>query len=212
MSGSRRASGACAGFALAALLVAITVMSIAMAAAAPTWKWVVQNDREQELLFRGYQIADAVRRYQAKNGNALPTSLDVLVKGKFLRKAYPDPMTKDGKWHLVRQGEPIPGAATPTRPGAASPSPSPSASPSPSVSGSSLGAPGTSTGGIVGVASLSSAESLRRFNNRDHYNEWFFVAGQTREWSFVRGEARRIPAQVPGVPTPQQQGAGTVVR
>ena len=69
-------------------------MLIAMGVAAPTWQHVMQDDREQELLYRGGAIADSIARYQKKNGGALPVSLDVLVKGRFLRRAYKDPMTK----------------------------------------------------------------------------------------------------------------------
>ena len=65
----------------------------------------MQNEREQELFFRGDQIATAIERYQKKNGGAAPPTLEVLVKGKFLRKAYTDPMTKDGKWRFIRVGE-----------------------------------------------------------------------------------------------------------
>ena len=82
-------------------------MMVLMTAAVPSWRYVMQNDREEELLYRGGEIADAIVRFQKKNGNAYPTSLDQLVKGKFLRKLYKDPMTKDGKWRLVHQGQAI---------------------------------------------------------------------------------------------------------
>lgn len=189
------------GYALAALLATVTMMMVAMAAAVPSWKYVVKNDREEELIFRGGQIADAIRRFQAKNGNALPGSLDVLVRGKYLRKAYADPMTKDGKWRLVRQGEGLP-ASGPRPPGSPSPSPSPSASPRP---GAPLGAtaPGSSVGAIAGVASFSTEKSLRLFNNRERYSEWFFVAGQPR---IVGRTVLAGPQQVPGPRgQPQQQ-------
>jgi hypothetical protein len=85
----------------------------------------MKNDREEELIYRGGEIADAIGRYQKKNGNALPTSLEMLVKGKVLRHAYKDPMTKDGKWRFVRQGEAIVpnpvGAGPGTRPGQTGP-------------------------------------------------------------------------------------------
>ena len=92
-----------AGYSLVAVMAAITIMSIASAAALPAWKYVMQNEREEELIFRGGQIADAIRRFQTKNGNALPASMDVLVKGKFLRKPFKDPMSKTGEWRLLRQ-------------------------------------------------------------------------------------------------------------
>ncbi|HET7294964.1 MAG TPA: hypothetical protein VFM88_21275 [Vicinamibacteria bacterium] len=181
-----RTRGGEAGYAMAALLAAAAVMVIGLAAAAPSWRYVVQNDREEELLFRGGQIADGIQRYQKRNGGALPPSLDVLVKGRFLRKAYKDPMTKKGEWRLVRQGEAV-AAGAPVRPGA-SPSPPPTTRPTGPVGGMQV------VGGFVGVVSTSPEKSLRVFNGRQKYDEWTFVAGQAR----IVG--RRPSA--PGVPSP----------
>lgn len=195
------------GYALAALLATITVMMILMAAAVPSWKYVVKNEKEEELIFRGGQIADAIRRFQAKNGNALPASLDVLVKGKFLRKAYTDPMVKDGKWRLIRQGEPIPAAGGAPRAPGASPAPSPSPSARPGTAPTSpfaTGGAGTSVGAFVGVASLSTEPSLRLFNNREKYSEWFFIAGQPR---VVGKQVIAAPQQLPGGAGPRPPGS-----
>ena len=71
-----------AGFSLVAVVAGMTIMLIMMGAAMPSWKYVVQNEREQELYFRGDQIAAAIERYQKKNGGAPPASLEVLVKGR----------------------------------------------------------------------------------------------------------------------------------
>jgi type II secretory pathway pseudopilin PulG len=161
------------GFALVIVLAGITVMMIMMGAAVPTWRYVMQDDREQELYFRGDQIARAVEEYQRKNGNAFPPSLEVLVKGKYLRREYKDPMVKGGKWRFVRPGESVPVSTIPT--GGASPRPSPSAPPS------AFGPPGgTSVGAIAGVVSQSHEKSLRLFNGRTKYDQWIFLAGQPR--------------------------------
>jgi type II secretory pathway pseudopilin PulG len=161
------------GFTLVIVLAGITVMMILMGVAVPTWRHVMQDDREQELYFRGDQIARAIEEYQRKNGNAFPPSFEVLVKGKYLRRQYKDPMVKDGKWRVVRPGEAVPVSTTPTR--GASPRPSPSAPPS------AFGpAGGTSLGAIAGVASLSHENSLRLFNGRTRYDQWIFLAGQPR--------------------------------
>ena len=178
------------GFSLVMLLAGITVMMIVMGAAVPTWRYVMQDDREQELYFRGDQIARAVEEYQRKNGNAYPPSLDVLVKGRYLRKAYKDPMTKDGKWRVVRPGETVMVSA----PGGASPA---------------FGAPqplgGTSIGLMAGVASLSKQDSLRLFNGRTRYDQWVFLAGQPRRLGRNTGPMPGMPGNVPGVTNP---GAG----
>jgi type II secretory pathway pseudopilin PulG len=197
------------GYALAALIVTISVMMLAMSAAAPTWRYIVKGDKEEELIFRGNQIADAIQRFQAKNGNAVPPSLEVLVKGKFLRKVFKDPMTKDGEWRLVRQGEMVgaPGAG----PGSTGPGGKPARGLSPTTRGvgrplqrSTFGA-GQVLGGIVGVASKSEEEGLRLYNGRSKYSEWVFGPGQPR----VVGN-RPIGPAVPAVIQPGMgpQGPG----
>ena len=179
-------------------MASVTIMLIMMAAAVPSWRYVMKNDAEEELIFRGGEIADAIARYQQRNGNALPPSLEVLVKGKFLRREYKDPMTKHGKWRFIRQGERLgavrppagpalperrapgppahPGrvegqAARPPRP----PRPARPGGPRPSRS------PARTLGGIQGVASTSKEKGLRVFNGRTKYNEWVFLPGQPRD-------------------------------
>ena len=51
-------------------------MLILMGAAAPSWKYIMQNTREQELYFRGNQIAQAIEELPGKTGGALPPSLE----------------------------------------------------------------------------------------------------------------------------------------
>jgi type II secretory pathway pseudopilin PulG len=179
-----------AGYSMVMLVASMTVMFILMGAAVPTWKYIMKNDREEELLYRGGEIADAIGRFQKKNANAYPTSLDQLVKGKFLRKAYKDPMSKDGKWKLVHQGQAgaqggpagIPGMGgagtglgTGSTPTTTTTSTTLAAGP-----GGSGGLGGTTVGPILGVVSTSTEKSLRIFNGRTQYNEWIFAAGQPR--------------------------------
>jgi type II secretory pathway pseudopilin PulG len=169
-----------AGYALVALVAAVTIMLVVMAAAVPSWRYVMKNEREEELIFRGNQIARAIEQFQKKRGNLLPSSLDLLVKEKFLRRAYKDPMTKDGRWRMVRPGEPVFGAggALPRPGGGPTPRPTPTPTPTPSSSFGREGASGI--GPFSGVASRSNEKSLRLFNNQDQYDRWLFVAGQPR--------------------------------
>ena len=179
------------GFSLVGLLAGCTIMLILMGAAVPSWQYVMKDMREEELLFRGIQIAEAIERYQKKNGNASPPSLDVLVKGKFLRKAYKEPMSKTGKWRFVRPGEALP---VPGRPGLPIPG-QPAAPPPPAPE--APGSPGMIAGGFIGVASLSKDKSLRIFNGRTKYNEWLFVAGQPR---VIGKQTTPAPGGAPGMP------------
>jgi hypothetical protein len=191
------------GYVLGAVMAFIAILLIGMGTAERSWRYVVRDMKEEELIFRGGQIADAIQRYQAKNGNAVPTSLEQLVEGRYLRQEYKDPMTKSGEWRLIHQGEAagpagIPGAAPgaaprPGAPGGLSPTPSPR--PTPTPRGSPGVRPGQVFGGLVGVASQSTETGLRLFNGRSKYNEWLFVAGQPR----VVGAAPVGPG-APGAP------------
>ena len=193
------------GFSLVVLMAGITIMLIGMGLAAPTWQHIMQDDKEQELLYRGGAIADSIVRYQKKNGGTSPTSLEILVKGRFLRRAYKDPMTKDGQWRFIRQGEGIvpPGGGT-TRPGTSSgsttgPSTSPQPSPSPRTTGAGGGVAGAPLGGFVGVASRDTRKSLRMMNNAKNYDAWLFIAGRPR----IVGKQPVIGAVgAPGLPSP----------
>lgn len=95
------------GYALMAILFMAAVLLVLLGTAIPRVLTVGQREREAELVFRGEQYARAVRLYYRKYGR-FPTELDDLVKVnnnvRFLRKLYPDPMTPDGHWRLIRVG------------------------------------------------------------------------------------------------------------
>jgi type II secretory pathway pseudopilin PulG len=182
-----------AGYSLVALLAAVAVMMIMMGAAAPSWRYVMRNDAEEELLARGGEIADAVARYQKRNGNALPPSLEALVKGKYLRRAYKDPMTKHGQWRFIRPGDVAGGPPAPGGPGKPPTTTSPPTTRPPAFS-----QPGQVMGGFMGVASTSTERSLRIFNGRTRYNEWTFLPGQPR----VVGRPIGPPLARPGGASP----------
>ncbi len=200
------------GYALVALLAAVTIMLILMSAAVPSWRYLMQNDREEELIFRGGEIADAIARFQRRNGNALPPSLDVLVKGKFLRRAYKDPMTRDGKWRLIRPGELVggmgqnPPAATGYGGRTATTTTTTTTRPS------AFARSETVFGGFQGIASRSTEKSLRIFNGKTRYDEWVFLPGQPRVIGKpiglpfgAGGQPNRpaMPAAIPGAGLPQ---------
>lgn len=199
-----------AGYTLVLLMGAVTVMLITMALGVPFWRYVVKDDREQELLFRGGQIADAIQRYQQRHANAPPPTLEVLVEQRFLRRLYTDPMSEDGEWRLIRPGEAI-GGAPGQPPGPAGPggaltgraTPTPTPRPASTRPAGGLGSTGPLVGGgIVGVASTSEEKSFRLLNGRDRYDEWLFIAGQPR----VVG-AQRTPV-MPGGDASSPTGVG----
>ncbi len=83
------------GYAMAALLVGLSVMSVLMGAMLPVWSHMAQREKEAELIFRGQQYARAIGLFQRKFANTAPPSIDVLVDQRFLRKKYKDPITND---------------------------------------------------------------------------------------------------------------------
>jgi type II secretory pathway pseudopilin PulG len=82
-----------AGYAMAALLVAMSVMAIMLSTAMPVYQTIARREREAELVFRGEQYARAIALFQRKYANALPPDVDVLIDQRFLRKKYKDPIT-----------------------------------------------------------------------------------------------------------------------
>ena len=120
-SASRRpaASRGQRGYAMLALLAAMTIAMILMTAALPSIKQDSQREKEEEFFWRGVQVANGIRKYASLRGgniNAYPTKLDDLaaliqVQGKRLRVLRPsalrDPMTGKGDWREVRVGDPV---------------------------------------------------------------------------------------------------------
>src|SRR3954467_15106571 len=100
------------GYAMAALLIAMSVMAIMMTVVMPVWKQAAQREKEEELVFRGKQYVHAIGLFQRKFANAYPPNVDVLVEQRFLRKKFKDPITNDDFVPLpVGQG--APGTQTP---------------------------------------------------------------------------------------------------
>ena len=181
------------GYAMAVLLVTLSIMAIMLTVAMPVWKQMAIREKEEELIFRGQQYMHAIALFQRKTANAYPPNIDLLVRERYLRKKYKDPITNDDFL-------PLPVGASAGSPGAAGSSASAGSSspgqrqsgiggagfqPSSSTQSSGgrqgptptpFGAPSAGTvGGISGVASKSKDKSIRIYNGRTHYNEWAFV-------------------------------------
>jgi type II secretory pathway pseudopilin PulG len=111
MEGVRQSPANELGYAMVALLVAMSVMAIMMSAAMPAWQTAARREKEAELIFRGQQYARAVAFFQRKYGGAYPPTVDVLIQERFLRKKYKDPIT-NGDFEFVAPGAVLPAAAT----------------------------------------------------------------------------------------------------
>ena len=209
------------GYAMAALLVGLSVMSVMLSMALPVWRTWVQRERETELIFRGEQYVQAINLFSRRTGG-FPTSLDQLRQGRYIRRLYTDPIT-DGEFQPVYLGQVAAGA--PTAPGqrGAGPGPRGGAGPGTGIGGigqqagtgraatppgGRAGQPGASpftqpgrlgggAGPIIGVVSRSTAESIREYNGRGRYNEWVFVASEATRQAGPPGGARGRGPQTP---------------
>ncbi len=169
-------------------MVLVTLLNVMVAVALPLWTQQIQRDKEEELIFRGLQYAEAIRLFQEKVGR-YPVRLEELleIEPRSIRQLWGDPMNDDGKWGLVfAQG-------TQGGQGAAN------------ISGQTLAGSGLSsrlndndddddddlsrnrrrersrrgetvtTGPISGVHSLSEDTSIKLFLGATTYNAWVFT-------------------------------------
>lgn len=158
------------GYTIVALLVAATILMIGLLVAVPVWKTQIRREAEDELIFRGHQYVEAIRRYQSKIPGQFPATLEELVKKRFLRRLFPDPMTKGGKWDIIVAQDRL------ARSGGAR-------GPSPTAPTQILLVPQDSLASIsnpriLGVVSPSTEKSIRVYNDGDSYDKWLFYYGQ----------------------------------
>lgn len=114
-----------AGYTLVALLALMTLLALFALAAAPGLRQQALREREKEAIFRGEQVADAIRDYYLSRAGSssgvgeqsLPTSIDQLLEGipipggskkrQVLRaSAARDPLSTSGEWRTVRPRAP----------------------------------------------------------------------------------------------------------
>jgi type II secretory pathway pseudopilin PulG len=104
------------GYTMVALMALMTLLALFAMAAAPSIRQQTQREREKEAIFRGEQVADAIRSYYIFRGgqgpNSLPTDIDQLLEGiqipgrtkklQILRaEAAIDPLSQDGEWRRI---------------------------------------------------------------------------------------------------------------
>jgi type II secretory pathway pseudopilin PulG len=116
------------GFTYLWLLFALALSAALLAVAGQRWSLVTQRDREQELVFRGREIAAALAAYRAATEATAasgPLGMNELLEDRrgarllrHLRRAYDDPFTgkpdwvpilaEDGSWRGVRSRSQMP--------------------------------------------------------------------------------------------------------
>lgn len=108
------------GYALAGMMGVMIFGLILLTAAAPSIKFETQREREEEMLWRGQQVAAAIAKYAQFRGGQYPTDLAQLVEGidvgvKKMRLLRPsalcDPMVPctpgSSNWRPVYPGDPL---------------------------------------------------------------------------------------------------------
>lgn len=212
-----------AGYNLVILVIAITVLNIMVAAAIPLWRTAIKREKEEELISRGFQYAEAIRVFQHRFGR-MPARLEELVevKPRCIRRLWADPITGKQDWVPIRVG--VPGGVDPNAPpngnddgrggqggqgdqgkdpddenaedrggGDSSTDMRPSAPPG-SLGGTPDG--GVGLGPIRGVRSRSKAEAIKTMFGQTHYDQWQFTVELLQSGAVVNlaGAGVGVPA------------------
>lgn len=197
-----------AGYNLVMLMVLITILNIVIAASLPAWSSVIRRDREEELISRGFQYAEAIRIFQNRFQRP-PIRLEELieVEPRSIRRLWKDPMTDHGKWALI----PLQGPSMPiqVQPGA---QPGEEDGEGRPVDGGEedgdeeggFGVPKKEVqiGPFKGVHSRSGKTSILIFNGKERYDEWHFTVE-------LLGGGGQMPPPEQGIAPPPTGGAGS---
>lgn len=200
------------GYAMAAVLISVGIMSIVMTALLPVWRHQMQREKEAELAFRGEQYARAIYLFTTKNGGQNPPSIDALVQGRYLRKKYLDPTNGEEFLPLsVGANQPGPqGGPAGQRGGnpqrGANPGGQRGGQPGPGLGGSQPGGM-RGGGGIMTVVSQNKDASIRIYNGASHYNEWRFLYNARGQRGAPQGGPQGGPGG-PGQGRPGMPGTG----
>ncbi|MFN2386784.1 MAG: type II secretion system protein [Thermoanaerobaculia bacterium] len=185
------------GFTLVAVVIAISILSIMIAAVAPAVSTIMRRDREAELIFRGKQYARAIGLFQRRYGR-YPTSLEEMyeTRPRTIRKLWKDPTCNCDDWFLLIQGQPDSVPAVDLG-GPRPPSTFEDARrPTPGIFG-----PREETknvGPIAGVRSKVHKEALREWRGRRYYDEWRFIVGDADADAVpFSPDSLRMPATTP---------------
>ena len=189
------------GYALVALLALMTIMALLLVTAVPNARLQMQRTLEEEAIWRGEEVAEAIRQYTRRRGT-LPTSIDQLLEGipdrtkkiQVLRPvAARDPLSTSGEWKLIRRTDPAfiefqraviayAGRQPPTR-DTAFMNVAGQLQPLTNVldTGTTEAAPGgeddsaNTSGPFIGVASRSRRDSIINYYGISRHDKWVFT-------------------------------------
>jgi type II secretory pathway pseudopilin PulG len=190
------------GYALVALLALMTIMALLLITAVPNVRREAQRSLEEEAIWRGEQVVEAIRLY-TRAKNTPPTSMEQLLEGiqvgvkriQILRPvAAHDPLSSKGEWKLIRRTDPAflefqraviayAGRQVTTRDAAFVNAAGGPPAPLANVldTGTSEEAPGgeddtaNSTGAFIGVVSRSRRASIITYYGIERHDRWIFT-------------------------------------
>jgi type II secretory pathway pseudopilin PulG len=224
------------GYILLTLLLFVCLMIIAIAVIVPSVAFEIRRAREEELVHRGVQYTRAIRLFSKHTGR-YPNRLEELIGGsdfRYIRKLYKDPIT-GRDFRLLHLGDVQPNTPNvnppdsqidqiikdvtsqnspqSADPSASAPDPATSPGQNNSQADAAAAAPSPQPTGpqpgqlIFGVASTSKKLSIRSFDHKEHYNEWWFFYDPR----FDRGYEIKGPTSMtmPTFPAPGQPGPST---
>ncbi len=165
------------GYILTTTIVMVVILSISMAMIAEKWTYVMKREKENELLFRGEQYAQAIRRFYLIH-KRYPFKLEELIESypRCIRKLYPEPFSRDKKWGIIYLSDLASGKVF--KDTSKSNTPSKNTAPKPVPMGQIYSKSTTPlvTGQIVGVYSKCSDRPYKDFMKGEIYSDWKFIA------------------------------------
>lgn len=100
------------GFTYLGVLFLMSLLALTAAMASAVWSTAQRRENERELVFVGQQFQAAIERYRQRSTGSdapYPPRLEDLVRDAravrvqhHLRQLYPDPMTGNTQWGLIR--------------------------------------------------------------------------------------------------------------
>jgi len=176
-TGQTMTNGKEKGYILTATIVMVVILSISMAMIAEKWTNVMKREKENELLFRGSQYAQAIKKFYLVH-KRYPFKLEELVETnpRCIRKLYKEPFSKDGEWKLIYLSDLASGRVFSDKnanaPGSGKkPNPSPINRIVPQSDDKIM-----VSGQIVGVYSSCKDRPYKDFMKGDTYSDWKFIA------------------------------------
>ena len=216
LKGGRRRAGD-DGFNLVVLAVMFTVMNILVAKALPLWSTQIQREKEEELIFRGLQYAEAIRVFRLRFNRA-PVRLQELieVEPRCIRQLWNNPLSREAAgrppaaigWEPIFEGQPDQPNPS-NRQGGQGPGLQP-AEPR-DLGGQRLGPLGqpieeeeVRIGPILGVRSKVGETAIKLFFDSDGVQEWRFTPDVLQPRPLVGGGPTPMPlnASLIGRPWP----------